>query len=227
MTNFDIFNLVNFIINKDINGNAFSPSEFDTVLNAESLRHFKKKLGLPEEYQPNAPVPREGVDITSVNQKDLRPFLVTEELTLTSGAIDMSSRNVAHVLSAAPSPQTGFPCDELTSSEYYERVNNAITSPTLYYPVFSWRSNTSLEFLPNTITTANIKYYKYPSVASTVIVANATTLLPEYDSGASVELEWDDVNKVDIAYKILRDSGINLERGDVVNYADNIVKTGN
>ena len=226
MNNFDLYNLVNYVINKDINGNAFSPSEFDTVLNTQSLRLFKKKLGLPEEYQPNAPIPRQGVDLTSVNQRDLRPFLVTEVLALTSGAIDVSSKNIAHVLSAAPNPQTGFECDELTSSEYYNRSNNAITAPTLYHPAFAWRSDTSLEFLPNTITSANIKYYKYPTTAVTVITANATTLLPEYDAGSSTELEWDDVNKIDIAYAILRDAGVNLERGDVLQYANNVVKTG-
>jgi hypothetical protein len=227
MNNFDIYNIVNYVVNIDINGNAYSPEEFERDLNGQSLRLFKKKLGLPEEYQPNAPIPRQGVDVSSVNQRDLRPFLVKESLTAASGVYDISAKKVAHVLGLSPSPQTGFPCDELTSSEYYDRVNNPITQPTLYYPAYAWTSDAVIEFLPSTITNFNIRYYKFPTDAVVVIDANATTLLPEYNADSSTELEWDDINKMDLVYMILRNAGVNLQRQDVQAYADNVVKSGN
>jgi hypothetical protein len=47
-----------------------------------------------------------------------------------------------------------------------------------------------------------------------------------YDHAASVELEWDDGNKLDIMHLILQDMGINLSRGDVVQFANKVVETG-
>ena len=226
MNNFDIYNLVNYVLNIDVNGNAFSPPEFEDSLNSESLRLFKKKLGLPEEYQPNAPIPRQGADVSSVNQKDLRPFLRTEPLTITAGEVDVSAKNIAHVLGLAPNPQTGHPCDDLSSSEFYDRINNPITIPTLYSPVSVWQSEDVIQLFPSTITSANIKYYTYPIEAVFVVTADPTTLLPVYDAGSSTELEWDDINKVDLAQMVLRSAGVNMQRNDIQNYANNIIKTG-
>lgn len=226
MNNFDIYNVVNYVLNIDVNGNAFSPSEFQDSLNAESLRLFKKKLGLPEEYQPNAPIPRQGADVSSVNQKDLRPFLRTEPLTIASGEVDVSAKKIAHVLGLAPNPQTGYPCDALSSSEFYDRINNPITAPTEYSPVSVWKDENTIQLYPSSITSANIKYYTYPTEAVVVIDANPTTLLPEYNAGSSTELEWDDINKVDLIQMVLRSAGVNMQRNDIQAYANNVIKTG-
>ena len=64
MTNHDIIKIVNFVLNKDINGNAYSAAEFTSMINAQSLSLFYEKLGLTKEYQLDAPIARTGVGVS-------------------------------------------------------------------------------------------------------------------------------------------------------------------
>ena len=66
-------------------------------------------------------------------------------------------------------------------------------------------------------------YYKETREAVVVYTTNSTTLLEEYDAGNSTELEWTDNDKVIIAYRILRDAGVNIEKSDVVALSQQII----
>jgi hypothetical protein len=76
MTLWDIYKLVEFVCNKDFSGNIITPDRFNDLIKIVSLDHFRDKYGLPEEYSPGRPIPREQADITLKNTDDLKAFKV-------------------------------------------------------------------------------------------------------------------------------------------------------
>lgn len=227
MTNWDIIKIVNMLVNRDVNQMAFSADEYQTMINAQSLKLFKTKLGAPEEYRgtPNA---QQGVGFSKKIDKDLNPFLVYERLPVNSGVLDLSSKLPAYVNAINPDPQMARGFDYLSPDELGDRMKNPITRPTLSDPVIYETGSNVFAVVPSAITYVYVSYYKYPTSASISISYNPTTLLPYYGPGASggnscVELEWDDINKIDIAYFIARDAGLNVGRNDVVSVANQIV----
>lgn len=221
MTNWDIIKVVNMLVNREISSMAFSPEEYQTMINAQSLKLFKTKLGNPEEYRgtPNA---QQGVGFSKKIDRDLNPFLVHSRIAVSSGTLNLASVNPAYINSITPDPQMGRGLDEINPDELGDRLNNPITRPTLSDPVIYSSGVNVFTIVPSAITFVYVNYYKYPASASFSITYHPTTLLPLY-SGTCVELEWSDVNKIDIAYFIARDAGLNVGRQDVVSVANQIV----
>jgi len=223
MTNYDIIKIVNLAINKDINGNAFSPDEYITMINAHSIRLFMQRLGLTSEYN-GQPVAREGVSISKVNEMSLLPFQVIETLIPVNGLLDLTGKNIAYIGAVLPTTITGRGFSEIYPYQLGERLGDPITQPTSADPMLMWRTPVSMQIYPATITSISVIYYKYPTSANFTITPNPTTLLPVYTS--IQELEWNDSDKVEIAYRIIREAGVNIERGDVVQYSNEVIKTG-
>lgn len=76
MNNDYLYKFLLFLSNKSQTGNTIGPEEFCMALQVSNLKHFKKKIGLPEEYQPGSPVSRQSFEITQVITDDLMPFKV-------------------------------------------------------------------------------------------------------------------------------------------------------
>lgn len=225
LTNFNIIQLVNLAINRDINTQAFTTEEYQTLINSNSIRKFKQKLGLPEEFAKNIPVAQEGVGLSKKNEQDLQPFLHYDDEAVAGGSVDLSAKNVGYLIDFIPNPVGKRGMDYISFAEVGDRLNNPITAPSSNDPVYYRTSKDIFAVFPVTITAVSVAYYKNPTPAVVVITADPVTLLPVYSTGGSTELEWDDINKIDIAYMIIRDAGLSIERPDVVQLADNLVKT--
>lgn len=223
LTNFDIITLVNLIRNKNMEGRDISASEFQSLINAQSKLLFTEKLGVPSRYQPNAPIERGGAELSRKISQELRPFYVRETVAVSSGVADFSTKSIGYLDAIEPSTISGRGFDELEGSEVADRLGSSVVYPTADDPCLEWRDGTSVLVYPSTIISIVLKYYKYPPDAVVVTTTNSTTLLEEYDSSSSTELLWYDEQKIEIAYRILRDLGINMERSDVLQYADKIV----
>ena len=59
MTLFEKYELVKYIANKDYGGNVIAPDQYGKLIVSANIDLFKKKLGLPEDFQLGAPVSRE------------------------------------------------------------------------------------------------------------------------------------------------------------------------
>lgn len=218
MTYGDVINIVNTVLNKDLNGRAFTAAEFQSLFNANSHMLFAEKLGLPNEYQLNAPIARRGVGVSRKISQELRPFLRRETKTITGGAFSFTNLNetLGYLVAINPATVTGRGFDELEPDELADRIGSAVVAPTTDDPAFVWTGANSIAIYPSTITSISITYYKQPDDAVIQTTTNSTTLLEEFDSVNSSTPEWYDEQLVEIAYRILRDAGTNIERQDVV-----------
>ncbi len=64
MTLFEQWELVNYIANKDYEGNVITPIRFKQLCVVSNMDLFKLKMGLPEDYQLGAPISRQYLDAT-------------------------------------------------------------------------------------------------------------------------------------------------------------------
>lgn len=223
LTNWDLITIINTIRNKNLSGEDIRADEYQSLFNSQSQLMFAEKLGLPNLYQANAPIERRGAEVSRKISQELKPFLRRESVLAVGGAIDLSSKNIGYFLACEPSSLSGRGMDELNPSEVADRLSDPIVAPTESDPAFEWSSDSTILIYPSTITNVVLRYYEYPSDCVIATTYNATTLLEEYDAGSSTELEWSDEQKIEIAYRVLRDIGINMERTDVAQYAQQIV----
>lgn len=223
MTNWDIITLVNLVRNKNLSGEDIRTDEFETLINSQSQLLFAEKLGVPSQYSPNNPIARNGAGVSRTINTELRPFLTVENAVVTGGTVNLASKKIGYMLDIRPTTITGRGFDELTPDEVADRQGDAVVAPTLKDPAYYWITNESIAILPSSLASVTLSYYKYPTDAVVATTVNATTLREEYDSVNSTELDWDDEQKIEIAYRILKDVGINMERGDITQYAQQVV----
>jgi hypothetical protein len=218
MTNFDLYKLLNFVVNKDVYAQAMSPTEFELNLKGENIRHLRKRLGLPETYIPGSA--NEGVGVTRVTDGDLLPFLVEEIKNPVSGIITLKS-DWYYILDFYTS--SSVTSDLMGIDEISDRLNNYITKPTATH-IAAYMVSAGLKVYPSTLTNVTVIYYREPVTPTFVTSIDPVTLELVY--GTSVELEWDDGNKMAILASILQTFGVNVERGDVQQLAAKLIQTG-
>jgi hypothetical protein len=225
MTNFDLYKLLNFVVNKDVYAQAMSEGEFDLELKAKNIRHFRSRLGLPEGYKTGAVT--QAVETTRINQHDLAPFLITETdgspkiISVSDGKATISG--VSYILDFYT--DTSRSSDIISYQEISSRLRDPQTAPTTK-DLAAYIIDGGLRVYPSTVTSINVIYYREPITPVFMVLTNSTTLEMEYDSASSTELEWDDGNKLDIMHMILGDMGINISRAEVSQYATKLVETG-
>lgn len=223
LTNGDIISLCNTIRNRDIQGEDITANEWQQLINANSQKLFTNLLGNPKLYQLNAPIERRGAGVSRAVEQKLYPFYRREAVAVAAGVADFSSKTIGYLLAINPSTITGRGFDELSADEVADRLGSAVVAPTAADPCFEWRTSDSILVYPNSITSVTLYYYTFPTDAVVAYTTNPTTLLESYDSANSTETGWGDTELIDIAYMMLRDLGINMERQDIAAYAQNIV----
>jgi hypothetical protein len=219
MNNFQLYKLLNFIINKDVYAQAIKPDEFDLELKSKNLRHFRKRLGLPETYIPGTA--NEGAGVTRLTDIDLLPFLVEETLNPVSGIITLADNwyypNDFYT-------DISISSDIISLEEVSNRLRNYITQPTALHPC-AYIVPQGLKVFPVTITNVTVNYYRTPQTPVFQTTINVDLEL-EYDTVNSVELEWDDASKFDILSMILQEMGVNVERWDLQQIAAKLIQQG-
>lgn len=71
MNVWEIYQFINWRSNKEQSGRTYTPDQFNIGLQAVDIELLKIKYGLPEEYKPNQPFPRQGWEITQKISDDL------------------------------------------------------------------------------------------------------------------------------------------------------------
>ena len=212
----------------------FPVEYFESGLYAASLIHFKKKIGLPEEYQVGMPLPRQAYEITRKIKMDLLPFHV--EMGTTSPSLVVNDHGLAELPANVYYPSVfryrymvGIavkhrPIDIVNDLEWNERMRNSITKGTKKHPVCNFIGPKRVRFSPVDLRRVDFDYVKFPN--RPVFAYNIDLDYIDYDETRSTQLEWDDVNIMDVISIFMEKLGVSIGSPDIVQYADKLKNTG-
>lgn len=242
MTLGEIHTLVNYILNKEQNGEAISPVQFNTILQATNIDYFNKKYGLPEQWQPGQQLPIEAWEKTQKISDDLRMFKsVVEPMTIngTTGRASLPT-NYVHTSSIRRTfmiTQGGVPrvteIELLPDAEFNSRLTDPIIKPSFENPIATLYGN-EIEFAPRNIQRCVFTYLRTPlqpvfdyDIVNTEVQYLApgqnhtnNSVLPSGTPSTSVELEWPETNHISFVSVLIGYCGINLRENQIIQYSE-------
>lgn len=215
-----------FIVNKDYEGNAFTPDQFADIAKTANLELFKIKMGLPEEYSPGASITRQNFDASQIMTDDTK-FLrkLDPSAALTSGLLEYPidyftsnairhnyQRNVDGVATTIPRM-----VEILTEDEASDRLGKWLKRPTAWDPIAVIRAE-GIQIYPDTINEVEFAYIRYPESPNFVYVLKTGYI--EEDESNTVEYEWPEHLHMDLVRIMLSFIGINLRDEQLFQYAE-------
>ena len=235
-----MWDLVNYVTNKDFSGNVITPDRFASLIKVVHLDWFRNKYGLPEEYQSGRPIPKEYAEITLKNMDDLKAFKVyLTNVPVVNGKIpyptDYCHRgeiinnftiNINKIPTVLPKG-----LEVLTESQLASRQGNYTKRPVTRMPVAVLRSdgiyifpNTVSDVVPYPITQVDMAYFRYPKdpVFKYIVGDGYIT----YDAVNSVECEAPADEHIVLVRMLLSYCGVNLREQEIVQYAETKLKEG-
>jgi len=226
MTLFESFELIKFICNKDFSGNIITPERFNQLIKVVNIDLFRKKYGLPEQYQPGRPIPKEYVEITLKNMDDLKIFKTyLEDQAVTDGILSYPSdyahrdqiiykfiKTINNVATTLPRP-----VEIIREAQAAERRGNYTKQPTTKNPIGVVRSD-GVAIYPDTITEVDFSYYKWPT--DPVFAYTLGDGFITYDADNSTEFEWPVDEHQTLITMMLSYIGINLREAEIFQYAE-------
>lgn len=176
MNNDFLYKYLLFIANKAVTGNTISPEEFNIALKAANLTQLKKKIGLPEDYRPGVPVPRQSVEITQMLTDDILPFKVhmgapnVQPLVVDANGYATIPDDFFYPKSFSYRYFPNNDCegsfdpkkvDVLTDQQWDYVTGSAIRRPTLQYPACNFQAGV-IRFSPKNIGMVDFVYLRMP-----------------------------------------------------------------
>jgi len=212
---------------------TYVPEDFDDLLHYDQLKLFRKKIGLPEEYSPGMPLPREVFEINNKLTADMRKFKVS------AGRNNNPLKPVEKGLYELPNDfyyptaitwflnsngsQIERPFRIMSDLEFQECSASVVTKPSIYFPICKIvGDNIAVE--PSKDIPIHLSYLRLPKRPVTVVIDNDGFY--EIDTDNSIDLEWDDINIIELITLILGDMGITLNSQNVAQYSENLKNKG-
>jgi len=240
MTLGDMYSLIGLIVNKDFSGNMITPDQFNQLVKVAHLDWFRDKYGLPEEYQPGRPIPKEYVEVTLKNMDDMKTFKVfLKNVPIVNGKFDypaaychrgeITNNFTTKINKVDVVLPKGL--EVLTESQLSSRLGNYTKRPVSRMPIAVLRSDAiyvwPFEVADNVtdpITQVDFAYFRYPKDPEFVYSESDGYIT--YDAAASTECEAPADEHLIIVMKILKLIGVNLREADIVQIANQKLETG-
>jgi hypothetical protein len=232
MTLMDMWNLAEYVSNKNFDGNIITPEQFKSLIPVVTIDLFRKKYGIPEGYAPGRPIPKEFLDITLKNTDDMKPFKKhVPNMAVTNGIlpypIDYAHRetvvynytkSIAGVANVLPRP-----VEILREVEFSAREGNYTKRPTTQNPIATIRSD-GVHIRPITILAVDFNYLRWP-VAPVFNYIEGDGFIT-YNAATSIESEFPVDEHLTLVKMCLEYIGVSLRDSDIVNYANTKLKEG-
>ena len=242
MNIWELYKAAQYLLNKNQRGNALSVDEFNSLLPLVGLTYFKLKVGLPEEYMPGRPIPRQAWENSQKITDDLRlvevnmggdtPPLYVNDKGFANLPPDYIHQSTAH-------SQFGD-IEFLNSDDFSGRKFKQLKKPTLRYAVCRVIGD-RLEFMPKNINSVNFSYLRLPKMGylDVKIVNDVEQYLPEGEvhdgsntevplgSGSrTVQPEWPEQTHQDLVNLIVSLGSKNLRDGSSYQIAEAVKQKG-
>ncbi len=221
----EILQYVNFRLNKEQSGRSMTEDQYNLILQVINVEYMKWKYGLPEEYQPGSPIPRQFWEATQKITDDMRWAKVKMggqeggQMVVDTNGIAQIPSNYLHYSSiwfnylknnpecGKPASKKVFPVEVLFDDQVGDRITHPVKGPTLKYP-FCCFYNDYIEFWPKTLGNVEFTYIRIPTTP--VYAYTVVNDEPVYNAAASVQLEWPVDCHADIANLIVGLASENL-----------------
>jgi hypothetical protein len=201
---------VEFQLNKNQSGNTLNKEEYNSALNMANLEYFKLKYGLPEEYRPGQPLPRQAWSVTQENIDALSPFLMGKggrdlpQLKIDSNGYATIPTGYVHHSSIR---YNGRSVEVVSNDVFGDRIQSPIVFPDEKYPICTFYAG-YIQFEPKALGYVNMDYLRLP-----VTPIWAATIVNDeyvYNPAGSTQLEWGEVYHMDIANLVLKYASVNI-----------------
>jgi len=218
-----MYQFMNFIVNKDYEGNAFTPQDMARLVKVANMELFKIKMGLPEDYRPGQPISRIYPDMNqriTDETKFLKVFNPTAELI--SGLLEYPS-DYFTALSLAYNYQRNidgipeFVRRKIIICTEDQLPDGWLKRPTMWNPVAVCRDN-GIWIYPDTINTVEFSYIRYPAEPEFEYIEQLGYI--EEDEANTVEFEWAEHLHMDLIRIMLSFIGVNLRDEQLLQYAE-------
>ncbi|MHC4634870.1 MAG: hypothetical protein ACYSYU_06630 [Planctomycetota bacterium] len=172
----EIYTLVNYISNKHKSGNAFTPNEFNSLIEILNHDFFKKKV---EEsgYFNQDKLSKPKAELYA--SKFMRSLIVNETVS-TSGSLTYA---YAYWLGAHDSGNN-VEVDLITEAEYHDRIADSVMVPSAN-AVCAVERATEIDVYPASVLNINISYLRYPDTPFLDYYFNTTGYIQFLAAGAT------------------------------------------
>ena len=216
----DMYRICQFAVNKAQNG-YLTPAEFNLTINQAQVSYQDYLLGEFQQYQYGRPQARINYSQNENIRQRLSPLITEASLTInaTTGEAPYPADYVqADAVRTTAFERVRYVQQDALYSYYKSQIDPIATNPIyLLEP-------TGLQFYPVTLGNAVLTYVKD---APEIVWAYTTVSgRPVYDAGTSVQPVWDNVDLLEIIARALKLIGLNLQDGQVQQYANQVTQTG-
>jgi hypothetical protein len=215
----DMYRICQFAVNKAQNG-YLTPSEFNLTINQAQVSYQDYLLGEFQQYQYGRPQARINYSQNENIRQRLSPLITNATLTINgSGEVAYPADYVqADTVITTDFKRVRFVQQDSLYSYYNSEIDPIATNPIyLLEP-------TGFQFYPVTLGSAILTYVKdAPEIVWAYTTVNGR---PVYSSGTSVQPVWDNVDLLEIIARALKLIGLNLQDGQVQQYANQVTQTG-
>ena len=215
----DMYRICQFAVNKAQNG-YLTPSEFNLTINQAQVSYQDYLLGEFQQYQYGRPQARINYSQNENIRQRLSPLITSATLTINGSG---ESAYPADYVQADTVITTAFNRVRFVQQDALYSYYNSQIDPIATNPIYLLEP-TGFQFYPVTLGSAILTYVKD---APEIVWAYTTVSgRPVYSSGTSVQPVWDNVDLLEIIARALKLIGLNLQDGQVQQYANQVTQQG-
>ena len=215
----DMYRICQFAVNKAQNG-YLTPAEFNLTINQAQVSYQDYLLGEFQQYQYGRPQARINYSQNENIRQRLSPLITSATLTINGSG---ESAYPADYVQADTIITTAFNRVRFVQQDALYSYYNSQIDPIATNPIYLLEP-TGFQFYPVTLGSAILTYVKD---APEIIWAYTTVSgRPVYSSGTSDQPVWDNVDLLEIIARALKLIGLNLQDGQVQQYANQVTQTG-
>lgn len=230
MNNGRLWDIVHSILKKESKGNTITPDRFTFLLQQCHYEYYNQQY---EKFAGSQTI-----------TDSMRPFVVTDEsVTFTTGNATVASLdNTYKHLIGARVTSGDVAIDIVPPHVWNMWIGDAVMKGTTTYPIMTL-DETNLKIYPTSITTAKVSYLKaadnepffdyyidanydvqYLTEGQSAYTLKTSEVYRDGTTSGDVtsisyDLEWEDMDKVNIISMLLEKIGVSLQAPDVAQYA--------
>jgi hypothetical protein len=226
----DMYRICQFAINKAQNG-YLTPSEFNLIINQAQVSYQDYLLGEFQQYQYGRAQARINYSENENIRQRLSPLITETTLTIngTSGEASYPNDYVqADAIITTAFKRVRFVQQDSLYSYYNSEIDPVATNPIyLIEPA-------GFQFYPKTLGSAILTYVKeapsivwaYTTVSGRPVYAPTQTGVGVTPITGTIQPIWADVDLLEIIARALKLVGVNLQAGQVEQYANQVTSQG-